>query len=497
MRKSRSRVLLVELVVLCFLASALGVIVHAEEEYQLRATIESHDPQPNANFGMTVGVYGDLIVISESSANVEGESTAGRTHIFDLDGNLIKTIHATPPRARDSFGNIQKIKDNIFVISERVWVDGTPLTGGSLYFFDFDGNPLFDFEPPVNKADDYYRGVEFCGDTIFVPHPGYDFEGYTDAGRIHLYDWEGNYLKAIYPPEPRSLALFGIEKDSCDDIFVVGDFHANVEGIEQAGKVYLYDSDGNLVSTLQSPDPQKYEMFGYEVGICGDRIAIFNNIEKVEGKVYLFNSDGDFLKTLSIPELVGDPGLVFKVYVRGDFILVSLHEAEVEGLEEAGIGYLFDREGNYLKTIQSPAMEQYSMWEVFTRDIITSEDCSNTQFFVISEPGADGGSVNEGRVHIFDSDGDLQQTLYSPEPMASSEFGYSVYLMDDLIVVSEYGGKKTGIVHVFQQSGIDPTPSPSPTPSPTPDPPGGIPGFPLESVVIGLTFVILLLWFRK
>jgi len=40
-------------------------------------------------------------------------------------------------------------------------------------------------------------------------------------------------------------------------------------------------------------------------------------------------------------------------------------------------------------------------------------------------------------------------------------------------------------------------PEPEPTPEPTPKPNGGIPGFPLESIVIGIALVILLLWSRK
>jgi hypothetical protein len=39
-------------------------------------------------------------------------------------------------------------------------------------------------------------------------------------------------------------------------------------------------------------------------------------------------------------------------------------------------------------------------------------------------------------------------------------------------------------------------PMPMPTPTPTPEP-GGIPGFPLESLVVGLAFVIIFLWFRQ
>jgi hypothetical protein len=40
-----------------------------------------------------------------------------------------------------------------------------------------------------------------------------------------------------------------------------------------------------------------------------------------------------------------------------------------------------------------------------------------------------------------------------------------------------------------------PSPSPEPTPEPTPKPQGGIPGFPMESLIVGLAVLILVLWF--
>jgi len=44
----------------------------------------------------------------------------------------------------------------------------------------------------------------------------------------------------------------------------------------------------------------------------------------------------------------------------------------------------------------------------------------------------------------------------------------------------------------------EPMPMPTPTPTPTPTPePGGIPGFPMESIIAGLAVVILVLWFRQ
>jgi hypothetical protein len=83
---------------------------------------------------------------------------------------------------------------------------------------------------------------------------------------------------------------------------------------------------------------------------------------------------------------------------------------------------------------------------------------------------------------------------------------------ENLGVRDNYGDYYSIQIQVFepnQESDTTPTPEPSPepeltptptsepTPRPTPKPQGGIPGFPLESVLLGLVLVVLILWLRK
>ena len=105
MRKSRSRVVHVELIVLCFLASALGVSVLAGEEYQVTATIQSPEPRSNVYFGWSTDVNGDFIVASDDWAYVEGLFQAGIVLIFDLDGDLEVTLQAPTPQLKGKFGS--------------------------------------------------------------------------------------------------------------------------------------------------------------------------------------------------------------------------------------------------------------------------------------------------------------------------------------------------------------------------------------------------------
>jgi len=121
MRKSRSRVLLVELIVLCFLASALGVSALAEEEYNLIATLRSPEPESNANFGYSVAVSGDIVVVGEVTGAIEGYSKPGRAHIFTTDGTLLASLQAPEPSNNAWFGFAVAISGDIVVVS-ALWI---------------------------------------------------------------------------------------------------------------------------------------------------------------------------------------------------------------------------------------------------------------------------------------------------------------------------------------------------------------------------------------
>jgi hypothetical protein len=103
--------------------------------------------------------------------------------------------------------------------------------------------------------------------------------------------------------------------------------------------------------------------------------------------------------------------------------------------------------------------------------------------------------------YIFDSDGSLIAILQSPEPYPGAQFGFSVAVSEDIVAVGEpfadvEGESKAGMVHIYGlgepvvveqvdegepvvEEEVEETKSG-----------GGIPGFPLESIVIGILLVM-------
>jgi len=441
MRKSRSRVLLVELIVLCFLASALGVSVLAEDEYQVTATIQSPEPESNAFFGLAIDVNGDFIVISDNKVYVEGIYQAGRVHIFDLDGNLEVTLQSPNPQQDGRFGNSVAIRQDIVVVGEFQAHIGDKTDAGRVYIFDSDGSLHATIESPTLKQRSVFgTSVDFSGDTIVVGEPLADVEETALAGKVHLYDSDGNLQATIQSPEPLPDNGFGLSVAGSEGIIVVRECSATVEDTVRAGKAYIFDSDGDLLVTLQSPEPQYNARFSSSIAVSGDIVVV--------GECW----------------------------------------AEVDGHSKAGRAHIFDTEGNLLASLQSPEPDTIS---VFGWSVDISGD-----LILIGEPGADGGSAEEGRVYVFDTKGNLLETLSDPEATQRAEFGNIVVVRGEIIVVGGFGETKTGRIHIFQP-GAASAPEPSPSPSPKSESPGGIPGFSIESVFLGVLLSVLLIWFSR
>ena len=395
MRKFRLRVVLVELVALSLLASALGVSVLAGEEYQVTATIQSPEPQTDSYFGFPVDVYGDIMVIGEGWASVEGLHRAGKAHIYDLDGNLKVTLQAPTPQVKGTFGLPMAISGDIILVAEPGATLDDKTYAGRAYIYNSDGTLHATIQSPTPTLWGFF-GVSLCfsGDTIVVGEPYADVEEMSNAGEVHLYDSDGNLLETLQSPEPFSEAKFGSSIDGSEGIFVVGEWYAKVGDTGQAGKAYIFDSDGDLLATLQSPEPQYNAIFG------------------------------------------------FRVAVSGDIVVVGEYYAEVEGHSKAGRAHIFDTDGNLLATLQSPEPEASAR---FGRSVDTSGD-----LILVGEPSANGESIDEGKVYVYDPEGNLLATLSAPEPTLRTEFGNLVFVKGEIIAVTEYGASKVGRLYIFQ-----------------------------------------------
>ena len=114
--------------------------------------------------------------------------------------------------------------------------------------------------------------IALSGDLLLVGEWWGHVEELGCAGLAYLYDTDWNLLSTLQAPEPDLNARFGRSVDLHGDMMIIGSPMHNAEGLTDVGEAYVFDSDGSLLFTLRSPDPQKRGYYGMEVALVKDFI---------------------------------------------------------------------------------------------------------------------------------------------------------------------------------------------------------------------------------
>lgn len=147
---------------------------------------------------------------------------------------------------------------------------------------------------------------------VLVGAPGEQVGTSETAGRAHLFSGEtGEVLYTLNSPEPVADEYFGTEVAKLGDVTGDGipEIIIGANGPKREGRVYLFSGrDGGLLRTLKSPSPTPGGLFGRSLAGMGDLsgddipdLAV-GAIGEGEDRVYLFSgASGDLLYTLRSP----------------------------------------------------------------------------------------------------------------------------------------------------------------------------------------------------
>ena len=106
----------------------------------------------------------------------------------------------------------------------------------------------------------------------------------------------GNYIKTIYSPSPAENDSFGRSVAIGASFFLVGSNGDDDKAIN-AGKVEMFDLNGNYIKTIYSPSPAENDFFGGSVAIGSSFFLVgsYGDDDKASdaGKVEMFDLNGD------------------------------------------------------------------------------------------------------------------------------------------------------------------------------------------------------------
>jgi hypothetical protein len=250
-------------------------------------------------------------------------------------------------------------------------------------------------------------------------------------------------------------AHFGTGVAADGNYFVVGAELDDTGGGANAGRAYVFNaSSGALLHTLNNPTPAANDYFGWVVAVSGNFVVVGADGDDTgaahAGSAYVFDaSTGAYLRTLQRPTPAANDGFGWSVAVSGNIVVVG-SPFEDAGPGDAGRAYVFNAStGALLSTLNNPTPAAFDQ---FGKSVAVSGN-----LVVVGAEQDDTGAGDSGSAYLFDATtGALIHTLANPTPAASAKFGSSVSLSGNLVVVGtpndSTDASASGRVHVFDAS---------------------------------------------
>ena len=281
-----------------------------EDPTEETAKLVASDGAADDEFGISVGVDGNTIVVGAGKDDHGGNTHAGSAYVFTKPGSAswVATSTVAKLTASDSAGD-----------------------------------------------QEFGKSVAVYGDTVVVGASGND----SKEGGAYVFTKPGNAWVAT--STAAKLTAFGGNNDDLfgfsvaidDDTIVVGAHAEDHDAKDNAGSAYVFTKPGDAwvatstAAKLTASDPRSYDQFGFSVAVDGNTVvvgAIALNANR-PGSAYVFaKPNGGWVDSSDPAELPGtgrdeENRYGRSVAIDGGTVLVG---AESHGANDAGAAYAYD-----------------------------------------------------------------------------------------------------------------------------------------------------------
>ena len=317
-----------------------------------------------------------------------------------------------------------------------------------------------EYSPPLvisnpHDQSDFHFGqvLETVGNRIITGNPDSNLSGSTSGSVFVFNEKLGTLLTTIKNPNPNPAADFGISLAELDNTRVVIGAPGVVNSEQQSqggytsemgeiGAVYIFDiNSGDQLSQIYPPDRVLEMEFGASVDVTDNQNIIVGSPRTAGsgqsgGVVYLFDSSGNLLLTISDPysEQGSEFGSVVAAF--GNDILVANPVAFTDQ-QQTGNVYLFDgKTGKLIHTFEDHSSS--GGVDITSKSFARFGDSISVDqnHVLIGAPKDSSSDSQAGSVFLFDGNtGDLQYKITNPDPVPFGEFGSSVKISNDYMLV--------------------------------------------------------------
>ena len=287
-------------------AGAAHVFVRSGTTWSQQATLVASDATDDDNFGTSVAIYGDTIVVGAEFEDALGVQS-GSAYVFTRSGTTWTEqakLLADDGEGFDQFGSAVAISDDTIVVGAQS--DNHPgfSDSGSAYIFVGSGSTWTEQAKlvPSDAAGSNQIGdsVDIDGDTVVIGAPVHT-HGVSQSGSVYVFVRSGTTWTEqaeLLASAPVSLDRLGNAVGISGDTVVVGAELADNTGGAGAGSAYVYFRTGTTWSeqaVLIASDAGGGDAFGSGVAVNGDTVLVGAKREDdpiSSGSLYVYVREG-------------------------------------------------------------------------------------------------------------------------------------------------------------------------------------------------------------
>ncbi|HRI02620.1 MAG TPA: carboxypeptidase regulatory-like domain-containing protein [Pyrinomonadaceae bacterium] len=394
------------------------VFVRSGTTWSQQATLTASDGAANDDFGYSVAISGDTVIIGAPWADIDTNTEQGSAYVFVRSGTSWTQqakLTASDGAALDGLGYSVAISGDTAVVGASGDDIGPNTAQGSAYVFVRSGTTWS--QQAILTASDgaaynqLGRSVAFSGDTVIIGAPFADIGVNGRQGSAYVFVRSGTSWTQQAKLTASDGAIddyFGLSVAISGDTAVVGAPAANTD----RGSAYVYVRSGtNWIqqAKLTALDGAAGDYFGYSVAISGDTAVvgvpdddIGSNID--QGSAYVFVRSGTTWSQLAT--LTASDGAAFdlfgqRVAVSGDTVVVGAFRDDVGTNTDQGSAYFF-RNVTVAADVSVSGRVRTSLGRGIANALVT-----------ISGPNGFSRSVRTGRLGSFFFNGVPNNQQYS------------------------------------------------------------------------------------
>ena len=326
--------------------------------------LTANDPVPAAEFGRSVAIDGNLVAVGAGGATADSVVNAGAVYLYKRQGLVYvpeAKLVAEDASSGAEFGRTVAIKGNMVIVGARFAKVGDLSTAGAAYVYrKYQGSWHFEEKitsPTPANEDNFGRALAVQGDLLVVTARK-ESTGAQDVGAAYVYvyrDGIWTYQSKLTASDASSGAYFGQSVALQGNKLAIGARNADPNG---AGAVYLFHRSGNVWvedAKVVPSDGKKNDQFGFTIAISGDMMTVGARRADLKdgvdaGAVYVFSLKGDSVKQvikLTASDTVAGDEFGQSVAFAGDVIAVGAWKVDIdEDNADQGSIYLFRRMGD-------------------------------------------------------------------------------------------------------------------------------------------------------